>query len=270
MSNLSEVHNFVRRKDNHIDDATLCERIVEDRDTEAFAIYMERHRAKFLRFLQHKCSFLRDPYAAEDFLSDVTLNMLKIMANSKKKFCGYPQYFNTWFHSCLLRACLRYVLLQKRQGIQLSFNSVRDWVDLSDGDPDKGFQPDPFDTLPLTGYSHDPADVVMFDENARRLVEVWEKYVADHKNDPAFMCLSLQAEGLEYQEIAGRLRIPTGTVKSRIFRAKGGILKALVLDNGGYLGGIYDILALCLDISISIDKYDLPQRIDRSVAAAPC
>ncbi|MGH0032524.1 MAG: RNA polymerase sigma factor [Myxococcota bacterium] len=61
----------------------------------------------------------------------------------------------------------------------------------------------------------DPCEAVEAAQLQRRLGQALEGLSDDHR-----IVVALRAEGLDYQEIAGRLGVPVGTIRSRLNRAR--------------------------------------------------
>lgn len=284
MSNLSEVHNFTQHKDNHVDDATLCERIVKERDVEAFTIYMERHRADFLRFLERTFYWQNDE--VKDCFQDAFIKLYCVMQNSDRAFCENPAHLKTWLYTCMIRECQNSFKKNQRLNVTKSFDSVRDQVDIpGDNGSDNGFYPDlPDASFPWGGHSQDPLIRLEFTRIAREIENKWAKYKDRHKENSHFICLVLQAQGLSYEEIAATINIPIGTVRSRLSRAKENISKEFGLTNPDnpdrdLIAGILRILSNFDSIGPEITRKNqdlLPRRgRGKSVAgatrdAAPC
>ena len=168
MSKSSDTHTQARLTSGQIDDATLCNKIVENKDTDAFAVYMERHRAKFVHFLQHKFSIQSSD--AEDCFQDAFIKLYRAMQTPDRRFCENPAYLKTWLHTCLIRECQAYLKQHIKSCLTNSFDSVTDQILLGGDGSNHGYYPDlPDASRPWGGHSQDPLICLEFTRTARKI-----------------------------------------------------------------------------------------------------
>lgn len=154
-------------------------------DTRAFEALVERHQRRVYRFIRRQVS---GAGVAEDLAQETFLQAYRVLASFRSE-----ARFSTW-----LLGIARNIVLN-------SLN--RDWraEDLGDDEADAG-----------GASGRDPAMLVLRDEALVQLQDAVERLPGELRE-----CLLLAAvEDLDYDEVAGLLGIPAGTVKSRLSRAR--------------------------------------------------
>lgn len=159
-------------------------RRVLDGDTSAFAGLVERHQQRVYRFIRRQVPAA----AAEDLAQETFLQAYRVLASFRAE-----ARFSTW-------------LLGIARNLVLNF-LARDWR-AEDISPDESGNPG--------DEALDPARLFLRDEALAQLQAAVERLPADMRE-----CLLLTTvEDLDYEEVAGLLGIPLGTVKSRLSRAR--------------------------------------------------
>jgi RNA polymerase sigma-70 factor (ECF subfamily) len=168
-------------------------------DTAAFTTLVRRHEAR----IYHLClRILADPEDAADAAQDAFLMALRKL----DQFRGEAA-FTTWLHRVAVNAC--YDVLRKRKRTPLLRSVANDETgDLEPGPP----SPDHADRVAGS------ADV------ATALAEVPEEF--------RVALVLADVQDLPYDEIAGILDVPLGTVKSRVHRGRIALARAMGLRAG--------------------------------------
>jgi RNA polymerase sigma-70 factor (ECF subfamily) len=172
-------------------DEDLVRRYVEG-DVQAFAVLVERHERRVYNLALRMTGREED---ARDATQDAFLSALRKL----KTFRGEAA-FTTWLHRVTVNAC--YDLLRKRQRAPLLHERA-------DDGPPRREPPYP-----------DHAESVDLSLDVRRaLLEVPEDFRA--------VLILCDVQDLAYEDAAGALGVPIGTVKSRLHRGRVALARAL-------------------------------------------
>ena len=177
------------------DDATLVARAREG-DIDAFEALVRAHtRAVY----GHAVRFFGSPDSAEDVVQEVFVKVFRSLSS----FDGTAA-FSTWLYRVTRNTCLDAVRAGRHRPVPV------DPVDL---------------VIPAPG---DLADEVALSTAVERAIEALPPEERDALN-------AVTLFGLSYAEAASALGVPTGTVKSRVFRARRALISALGIGAGGAL-----------------------------------
>lgn len=180
-----------------MDPSDTDERLVrsfQEGSADAFEILVNRHGTRVYNLCLR---ILGDPEEAADASQDTFLAALRKL----NSFRG-DSAFTTWLHRVAVNAC--YDSLRKKRRRPL-LQIVRD---------EDEERPEP--SLPAP----DHADQVVFSVDvARALMEIPEEFRT--------VLVMADVQDLPYDEIASVLEIPIGTVKSRVFRGRAALGRAL-------------------------------------------
>ena len=171
----------------------------QEGSADAFAVLVQRHSTRVYNLCFR---ILGDPEEAADASQDTFLAALRKL----NTFRG-DSAFTTWLHRVTVNAC--YDSLRRKRGRPL-LQIVRDEDDER-----------PETSLPAP----DHADQVVFSIDVERaLLEVPEEF--------RVVLVLADVQDLPYDEIARVLEIPVGTVKSRVFRGRAALGRALGATSG--------------------------------------
>ena len=178
------------------------ERLVQhfnEGSAEAFEVLVQRHGARVYNLCLR---ILGDPDEAADASQDTFLAALRKLST----FRG-DSAFTTWLHRVTVNACYDSLRRKRRRPL---LQIVRDEDDER-----------PETSLPAP----DHADQVVFSVDvASALLEVPEEF--------RVVLVMADVQDLPYDEIARVLEIPVGTVKSRVFRGRAALGRALGASRG--------------------------------------
>ena len=185
------------------DESHLIRRCREQ-DTEAFRWLVLRYQARIYSFVRRMVS---DPDDAEDVTQDVFVKAFRNI----RRYDGRAA-LTTWLFKIAANLCVDRARRRKRRGDAVSLDE---------------------------SYSASflvPADARWNPEQlavAAEMKQAVEAAIAAMSDKLRPVVLLHDMEGLEYQEIADALGIPLGTVKSRLFLARGHLQAALAPFMGG-------------------------------------
>ena len=190
--------------DEDLEFVTLCQR----GDVDAFGPLVEKHQKKMLNIAYR---MMGDYEAASEVVQDAFLHAYKAI----RKFRGEAR-FSTWL-------CRIVINLSKNRIKQMKTRLEREGVSLdAPTETEDGHVP------------HDPPaqEPSALEEMERKEVQTAVQVCINALDDDYREVLVLRdIQGLSYEEIGEILKIPGGTVKSRLFRArdalKEGLKKAL-------------------------------------------
>jgi RNA polymerase sigma-70 factor, ECF subfamily len=176
-------------------DSDLIER-ARNREQAAFGVLMQRHYERTFRLVY---SIVRHEADARDVCQEVWLTVWQQLAD----FRGEAR-FTTWLHTITVRRALDH--LRKR----------RRWFDRFLSFSSTGEQEFAAPDVTVT-------DVAKGDERIALTRKAIDSLPAKHR---AVLALR-ELEGLSYEEIAAAMKIPAGTVMSRIYHARRLLAKKL-------------------------------------------
>jgi RNA polymerase sigma-70 factor (ECF subfamily) len=181
------------------DSDELLVRRFQEGSADAFEALVQRHGTRVYNLCLR---ILGDPEEAADVSQDTFLAALRKLST----FRG-DSAFTTWLHRVTVNACYDSLRRKRRRPL---LQIVRDEDDER-----------PETSLPAP----DHADEVVFSVDvARALLEVPEEF--------RVVLVLADVQDLPYDEIARVLEIPVGTVKSRVFRGRAALGKALGSPRG--------------------------------------
>ena len=181
------------------EDQQLVER-VQRGDKRAFDLLVLKCQHKILGLIVR---FVRDPHEAQDVAQEAFIKAYRALAN----FRGDSQFY-TWLYRIAINTAKNYLVARGRRPPESDI-SAED-AEFMDGD-------------------HDLKDI----ESPERLMLRDEIEATVHRAIAALpedlrTALTLREfDGLSYEDIAAVMQCPVGTVRSRIFRAREAVDKAL-------------------------------------------
>ena len=204
---------------NNLSDAELIE-LCRHRRSDAFSILVNRHRR-----MVFSCAYrmVGDEQEAEDITQDVFLRVYQALP----RFRGDAK-FSTWLYKIVSNVCLNHL------------RKVRpDTVSIEANDEEQKISPlrlaDPVNT-PAAGFEW------------RRFCERIHTIVSSLPPQYSAVVTLRHMHGMAYDEIADRLHLPLGTVKTHLFRAKERLKEILVED--GEFSGLEDMPAWCSEPTV--------------------
>lgn len=173
-----------------LSDEELMQRFQAD-DIECFNILVERYKNQLLNFIFR---FIGDMAVAEDLVQETFLRLYR-----KKHYYKEIAKFSTWIYTIASNLAKSELRRRKRRSFFSIHNVGEDNKDFDIPDPDA----DPF-------------------ENAQSsmVIEKIQAAIADLPLHFKEVVVMRDIQGLSYEEIADTLKIPLGTVKSRVNRGR--------------------------------------------------
>lgn len=185
-------------------DETHLIRRCREQDTEAFRWLISRYQARIFSFVRR---MLPDASEAEDVTQEVFVKAYR----SIRSYDGRAA-FTTWLFKIASNLCVDRARRRKRRGDSLSLDSAARQALLMPADS-----------------TWDPQQLAV----ASEMREALEAAIAAMSEKLKPVLLLHDLEGMDYQQIADTLGIPLGTVKSRLFLARGHLQSALAPFMGG-------------------------------------
>lgn len=169
---------------------------VQNGETDAFEILIQRHQKPIFNLL---CRWLGDREEASDAAQEVFLAAYRAI----REFRG-DALFSTWLYRIAVNQAIN---RRKRLGVDQARRAALDPIDSAEA-------PDPLADLPHPGP--DPAQEAEREETHARIQEGLNGL----KEEEALIILLHDLQEVPYEEIARILKLPLGTVKSRLHRAR--------------------------------------------------
>ena len=185
-------------KDSVSRDLLLVDRAVQG-DQKAFASLMSLYEDSLYHMLLKKVS---DPVIAEDLTIEAFSKAFQNLSRFSPDFA-----FSTWLFKIATNNCIDYLRKQKNDPCA------------RDKGQNNGQQPE------IVDHAFGPEENFIRDQRQRLLREIVDKLNPRYRQ----LIMLRYFEELSYEEISVRLKLPLGTVKAGIFRAKD--LLYLILRN---------------------------------------
>jgi RNA polymerase sigma-70 factor (ECF subfamily) len=184
---------------NRASDQLLVER-VQAGDKHAFDLLVLKYQHKIIKLIMR---YVRDPSEAQDVAQEAFIKAYRALP----KFRGDSAFY-TWMYRIAINTAKNHLVAARRKPVDFA----------SDMGDEEGFE-----WHPAMQDRDSPESVALGDE-LRRLVEDTIGALPDELRT-AIMLREL--EGLSYEDISRVMDCPVGTVRSRIFRAREAIDKAI-------------------------------------------
>ena len=179
------------------DDAALVDSCRKG-DMQAFAALVAKHQDRLFNTVLRMCG---DRDEAADLCQETFVRAIEKIA----QFHGRSQFY-TW----LFRIAVNLTISRRRRAGRVKFTSLSPDPRLGEGQADAL-------TAEVAGRREpDPAEVVMQADVHRRVMEALEALDDEFR----VVVVLRDIEDMDYQQIAGVLALPVGTVKSRLHRAR--------------------------------------------------
>lgn len=181
-------------------DQQLVER-VQRGDKHAFDLLVSKYQRRLGRLISR---FVRDPAEAEDVTQDAFIKAYRALPG----FRGESAFY-TWLYRIGINTAKNHLLANKRRPPTSTPFDAED----SEGFEDAG----------LLQEVSNPENELM----SKQVVDVVQQSLQQLPEDLRSALTLREIEGLSYEEIAGVMNCPVGTVRSRIFRAREAIAENL-------------------------------------------
>ncbi|MGH8636410.1 MAG: RNA polymerase sigma factor RpoE [Burkholderiales bacterium] len=181
-------------------DQQLVER-AQRGDKSAFELLVAKYQRKLVRLLSR---FIRDPTEVEDVAQEAFIKAYRALPS----FRGDSAFY-TWLYRIGINTAKNYLVAMGRRAPTVSEIESAD----SEGSEESGQVPD-YNT---------PENELM----SRQIAETVNRAVDDLPEELRTAITLRELEGLSYEDIAGIMNCPIGTVRSRIFRAREAIAEKL-------------------------------------------
>ncbi|MCC7080176.1 MAG: RNA polymerase sigma factor RpoE [Burkholderiales bacterium] len=181
-------------------DQQLVER-AQHGDKSAFELLVVKYQRKLVRLLSR---FIRDPTEVEDVAQEAFIKAYRALPS----FRGDSAFY-TWLYRIGINTAKNYLVAMGRRAPTVSELESAD----SEGSEESGQVPD-YNT---------PENELM----SRQIAETVNRAVEDLPEELRTAITLREIEGLSYEDIAGIMNCPIGTVRSRIFRAREAIAEKL-------------------------------------------
>ena len=170
-------------------------------DKAAFELLVAKYQRKLVRLLSR---FIRDPTEVEDVAQEAFIKAYRALPS----FRGDSAFY-TWLYRIGINTAKNYLVAMGRRAPTVSETESAD----SEGSEESGQVPD-YNT---------PENELM----SRQIAETVNRAVEDLPEELRTAITLRELEGLSYEDIAGIMNCPIGTVRSRIFRAREAIAEKL-------------------------------------------
>jgi len=181
-------------------DQQLVER-AQRGDKTAFELLVAKYQRKLVRLLSR---FIRDPTEVEDVAQEAFIKAYRALPS----FRGDSAFY-TWLYRIGINTAKNYLVAMGRRAPTVSETESPD----SESSEESGQVPD-YNT---------PENELM----SRQIAETVNRAVDELPEELRTAITLRELEGLSYEDIAGIMNCPIGTVRSRIFRAREAIAEKL-------------------------------------------
>ncbi|MGV7235670.1 MAG: RNA polymerase sigma factor RpoE [Nitrosomonadaceae bacterium] len=182
-------------------DQQLVER-AQRGDKEAFELLVIKYQRKLARLLSQ---FIRDSAEVEDVAQETFIKAYRSLSS----FRGDSAFY-TWLYRIGINAAKNFLVAQKRRA-----SNTSNGIDIEDAENfEEGSQLRELDT---------PENELM----SKQIAQTVHQTLHELPEELRTAITLREIEGLSYEEISNVMNCPTGTVRSRIFRAREAISEKL-------------------------------------------
>lgn len=168
-------------------------KMVQGGDKEAFDLLVQKYQFRIIKLVTR---YVHDPSEALDVTQESFIKAFRAM----EKFRGDSAFY-TWLYRIAINTAKNHVVAQAKRGIEYDVEVVDIEYTLTK------FQLKEFGA---------PERILLKDEIEQAIQSIIEQLPKDLRTAITLR----EKEGLSYEEIAGVMSCPIGTVRSRIFRAR--------------------------------------------------
>ena len=185
----------------NLDEKTLISKIKAG-DREAFSALVENYQSKIINMSYGMLSDQEDAY---DAAQEVFIKVFRSIDSFEEK-----SSFSTWIYRITVNVCNDMLRKRQRKISALSLYSS------TDDDEEK--------VLEIKDDAPTPQDAAEINETQ---LEVW-RAISELSDEYKTVITLFDLEGLSYDEISSIIKVPVGTVKSRLSRARAALKKNLL------------------------------------------
>jgi RNA polymerase sigma-70 factor (ECF subfamily) len=175
-------------------DFKLVQKALHEKDQKAYAELMDRYREPIYFMLLKMVN-------NKDDADDLTV---EAFGKAFRRLDQYtPQFaFSTWLFKIATNNCIDYIRKKRIKAISI----------------DQGFQTDDGDTIEISVKDSilDPAEMLQKEERIRKMRMIVDKLKPRYRK----LVEMRYFDEMAYEEIAEELKLPLGTVKAQLFRAR--------------------------------------------------
>lgn len=175
-------------------------------DTRAFDMLVIKYQTRVRRLILR---FVKDPGVAEELAQETFIKAYQALA----QFRGEARFY-TWLYRIAVNAAKKHVMTPKHQMVMRS-------LDLDEGDAETfSGRADSMESL----TDHNTPEAILA---SREIAQAVQRVLKDLPEDLRQAVSLREMDGMSYEDIAQTMSCPIGTVRSRIFRAREAIAKAI-------------------------------------------
>jgi len=182
----------------HMGDREIDQQLVEraqSGDKQAFDLLVIKYQRRLVRLLSQ---FIRDSAEVEDIAQETFIKAYKSLSS----FRGDSAFY-TWLYRIGINAAKNFLVAQKRRASNASSN-----VDIEDAENfEEGGQ--------LRELATPESELI-----SKQIAQTVNQALNELPEELRTAITLREIEGLSYEEIASVMNCPTGTIRSRIFRAR--------------------------------------------------
>lgn len=181
-----------RKLDSRIEDSEIIQAALKG-DDRAYKRLMQKYHDAIFNFIQR---MIRDRPQVEDLTQEAFIKAFGSLKNFNDEFA-----FSTWLYKIAMNNCIDYIRKRK-----LPLYSIDKPIESKDSDY----------TFELPDESYEADKELINDQRTKVLNEAIERLPGKYKR----VIHLRHVEERSYEEIAKMLKLPIGTVKAHIFRAR--------------------------------------------------
>lgn len=195
----ASIEHDQQQSDSRLDDSRLIHAALKG-DDQAYKKLMKKYHDAIFNFIYR---MVRDKHQVEDLTQEAFIKAFGSLSSFNEEFA-----FSTWLYKIATNNCIDYIRKRK-----LHTYSIDKPIESKDGDY----------TFELPDETYEPDKDLISDQRSALLNDAIARLPEKYKN----VIRLRHVEERSYEEIANILKLPIGTVKAHIFRARELLYKAL-------------------------------------------